>query len=153
MGIDKERLKQGMIETVDYPAGHFDFITFGATFEHLNHPAVCLEKALRWLKPGGIIHIEVPSSKYFIARLYNFYYWLRGTNYVTNLSPMHPPFHMYEFRIGSFRELGRKLGYTIEKFDNYVCEIMHIPRVFHPLLRKYMQWTKSGMQLVVFLRK
>ena len=153
MGISKEKLKLGMIETVDYPEDHFDFITFGATYEHLYHPASCLEKALRWLKPGGIIHIEVPSSKHFIARIYNLYYRLRGTNYVTNLSPMHVPFHMYEFSIDSFRELGKKLGYSIEKHDYYVCEIMHIPRIFHPILRKYMQWTKTGMQLTVYLKK
>jgi predicted SAM-dependent methyltransferase len=142
-----------MIEEVDYPAGSFDFITFGAVFEHLYHPAASLEKALKWLKPEGVLHIEVPSSKHFIAKLYNLYYRLRGTNYVTSLSPMHSPFHLYEFDLRSFEELGKKLGFTIEKNLYSVCDIFFIPRLFHPILRWYMKRTNTGMQLTVYLKK
>jgi 2-polyprenyl-3-methyl-5-hydroxy-6-metoxy-1,4-benzoquinol methylase len=153
MSINKERLKLGMIEEVEYPNNFFDFITFGAVFEHLYHPAQSLEKALKWLKPNGIIQIEVPSSKYFIARLFNFYYRLRGTNYVTHLSPMHTPFHLYEFGLKSFEELGKKLNFRIEKNEYDVCNIDFIPKVFHPFLKKYMKWTNTGMQLTVYIRK
>jgi 2-polyprenyl-3-methyl-5-hydroxy-6-metoxy-1,4-benzoquinol methylase len=153
MGVSPERLKLGMIEELDYPENSFDFITFGAVFEHLYHPAASLEKAFKWLKPTGVIHIEVPSSRHFIARLFNFYNRLRGTNYVTNLSPMHSPFHLYEFGLKSFEELGKKLGYRIDKSLYSVCEIYFIPKIFHPFLRKYMEWTKTGMQLTVYLRK
>ncbi len=153
MGISRERLKLDRIENVNYPGNQFDFITFGAVFEHLYHPAACLEKAMGWLKPGGIIHVEVPSSSYLIARLFNGYYRLRGTNYVTNISPMHVPFHLYEFGLKSFEALGKRLGYKIEKQRYEVCEIMHIPKLFHPFLKKYMQWTKTGMQMTVYLRK
>ena len=152
MGIQREKLKFGMIENIDYPDKTFDLITFGAVFEHLYHPAAGLEKAIRWLKPGGIIHIEVPSSRYYISRLFNFFYRLRGTNYVTNLSPMHVPYHLYEFGLRSFEILGKKLGYKIERHRFEVCDIMHIPKLFRPLLRKYMKWTKTGMQLTVYLR-
>ncbi|MEO7924524.1 MAG: class I SAM-dependent methyltransferase, partial [Chitinophagaceae bacterium] len=150
MGVDPQRLKLGMIEELDYPENSFDFITFGAVFEHLYHPAANLEKAFKWLKPNGVIHIEVPSSRHFIARLFNFYYRLRGTNYVTSLSPMHSPFHLYEFGLKSFQDLGEKLGYRIEKSLFSVCEIFFLPKIFHPLLRKYMEWTKTGMQLTVY---
>jgi SAM-dependent methyltransferase len=153
MGINKERLKFGMIEEVDYPENSFDFITFGAVFEHLYHPSKALKKAMKWLNPGGIIQIEVPSSKHFIAKLFNFYYRLRGTNYVTNISPMHVPFHLYEFGLKSFEELGKKLGYKIEKHQYDVCDIWGFPKIFHPLLTKYMEWTNTGMQLTVYLRK
>lgn len=153
MNIDPTRLKLGMIEEVEYEPGSFDFITFGAVFEHFYHPAACLKKAFSWLKPGGIIHIEVPSSRHFIARLYNMYYRLRGTNYVTNLSPMHVPFHMYEFHLDSFTELGKQLDYKVERHRYDVCNIMHIPRVLHPILRSYMRWTNTGMQLTLYLKK
>ena len=53
MNIDPGKLKLGMIEDVDYPENHFDFITFGAVLEHLYHPAASIEKAMKWLKPGG----------------------------------------------------------------------------------------------------
>ena len=102
MGIKSSRLKLSMIEDVDYPENKFDFITFGAVFEHLYHPAHILEKSLKWLKPNGVLHIEVPSANHFASKIINLYYKLRCTNYVTNLSPMHSPFHLYEFDIKSF---------------------------------------------------
>jgi 2-polyprenyl-3-methyl-5-hydroxy-6-metoxy-1,4-benzoquinol methylase len=153
MGIDPDRLKLGMIEEVTYSPNSFDFINFGAVFEHLYHPAAALRKAMSWLKPGGIIHIEVPSSKHFVSRLFNLYYRIRGTNYVTNLSPMHVPFHMYEFSLESFKELGKKLDFSVERHQYDVCDIVHIPRIFHPPLRKYMQWTNTGMQLTLYIKK
>ncbi len=153
MNISPERLKFGMIEDIDYPENHFDFITFGAVLEHLYHPAESIEKAIRWLKPNGIIHIEVPYSKWLISRLVNKYYNLRGANCVTNLSPMHPPFHLYEFGIKSFEELGEKLNFTIERKEHHVCYVFLAPKFLHPIFRKYMEWTDSGMQLIVWLRK
>lgn len=76
MKISPDKLRFGKIEDLDYEEQSFDFITFGAVFEHLYHPAACLEKAMRWLKPGGMIHIEVPSSAYLVSKLFNFYYRL-----------------------------------------------------------------------------
>lgn len=153
MGISPERLKLGMMEEVGYPDDYFDFITFGAVLEHLYDPAKSIEKAMRWLKPGGIIHIEVPSSRYFISRVFNFYYRMRGTNYVTHISPMHSPFHLYEFDLPSFRELGKKLNFGIVKHEYFVCEIMFLPGFVKPALRAYMKMTKTGMQLSIWLRK
>jgi 2-polyprenyl-3-methyl-5-hydroxy-6-metoxy-1,4-benzoquinol methylase len=153
MGIPAEKLQFGQIEDVDYESSTFDFITFGAVFEHLYHPAACLEKAFKWLKPDGVIQIEVPSSKHLIAKILNTYYRLTGTNYVTNLSPMHSPFHLYEFGYNSFVELSKKLGYTILFHQYYVCEIYHFPKFLHWPLKKIMQWTHTGMQLTVWLKK
>jgi len=153
MNIDPSRLKLGMIEDVDYPENMFDFITFDAVFEHLYHPAASLEKAMKWLKPNGIIHIEVPSSRHLIGKIINLYYKLRGTNYVTNISPMHSPFHLYEFDLKSFKALADKLGFTIEKYQYDVCAIEFVPKILHPVFRKYMELTNSGMQLTLYLRK
>lgn len=153
MGISAEKLKLGMIEDIDYPDETFDFVNFGAVFEHMYHPAENLKRALKYLKPNGIIRIEVPSSKHFVAKLINLYYRLRGTNYVTHISPMHKPFHLYEFGLKSFQELGYKLGYKMEYHQYDVCSIHSIPKIFHPVLAKYMEWTKTGMQLTVYLRK
>jgi SAM-dependent methyltransferase len=153
MGIKPEKLRFGMIEEVTYAENLFDFISFGAVFEHLYHPARSLGKVLKWLKPNGIVQIEVPSSKYFISKLINFYFRLRGTNYVTNISPMHVPFHLYEFGLKSFEELGKRIGFKTEEHYYDVGQIDIIPKIFHPLLIKYMKWTNSGMQLTVYLRK
>lgn len=153
MGIDKDKLKLGAIEDLDYEPEFFDFITFGAVFEHLYEPSICLEKALSWLKPNGIIHIEVPSSKWLLPKFMNFYFNLIGTNYVTNLSPMHTPFHLHEFDLKSFNKLSEKLNFKVENYRYDVCSIYYFPKIFHGLLRSYMKATNKGMQLTVYLRK
>lgn len=153
MKIDPNRLKLGAIEDLHYDKNSFDFITFGAVFEHLYEPSKCLEKALEWLKPNGIIQIEVPSSKWLIPAFMNLYFKLVGTNYVTNLSPMHTPFHLHEFDTKSFHELAKRLNFSIAKKQYDVCSIYYIPKVLHPILQWYMAKTEKGMQLTVYLRK
>ena len=153
MNIAPEKLKLGMIEEVDYPVNYFDFVSFGAVLEHLYNPAEAIQKALTWVKPGGLIHIEVPSSKYLIPRIFNLYFRLRGTNYVNNMSPMHRPFHLYEFSKESFMLHAKNNGYEIAHKEYYVCDIYFLPQFIHPLLKWYMKKTNKGMQLAVWLRK
>lgn len=153
MKISPNKLKLGMIEKVTYENDYFDFITFGAVLEHLYSPSEALEKALKWLKPNGIIHIEVPSSKWLIAKLYNWFFKLRGTNYVTNTSPMHEPYHMYEFDLKSFQKNSKLLGYKIIDYEYSVCNIYFIPKIFHSFLKWYMKKTNTGMQLTIWLKK
>lgn len=153
MNIPKEKLKLGKIEDVDYEENSFDFITFGAVVEHLYHPAACIKKALSWLKPGGIIQIEVPNAKHLISKLINRYFNYRGGNCVTNLSPMHSPFHLYEFDLESFNKLGEKLNFKVVKHHYDVCELFFIPKFLHFVFNKYMQHTNSGLQLTVWLKK
>lgn len=154
MKIDPEKLKQGAIETVDYEKDFFDFITFGAVLEHLYDPANSIEKAMQWLKPAGIMHIEVPSSRHLLAKLINLYYRLIGTNYITNISPMHEPFHLYEFGLKSFEEHSKKAdNYTIRFHEFYVCSVEPFPSLAQPFLSWIMEKTKTGMQLAVWLQK
>lgn len=145
MGIDPGRLQLASIETAEYPPESFDFITFGAVLEHIYDPHSALSKAMDWLKPSGVIQAEVPSSDWLIAKLVNVYFRLCGTNYVTNISPMHSPFHLYEFTLSSFRDFD-----VVEHWID-VAEPMHVP--FKSLFRWLMHKTGTGMQLTVFLRK
>lgn len=153
MKIDLNRLKMGMIETIDYEESFFDFITFGAVLEHLYHPAECIEKAIKWLKPSGLIHIEVPSSKHLIPKFLNTYFKVIGTNYVTHISPMHEPFHLYEFGLKSFQENAKINGYEVVFHEYYVCSIDPMPRFTHGVLSRIMKATDTGMQLAVWLKK
>jgi len=153
MMIPPEKLKLGMIEEIDYPENFFDLITFGAVLEHLYDPSAAIRKSLKWLKPGGLIHVEVPSSRYLIPRLFNFYFHMLGTNLVNNISPMHSPFHLYEFDIRSFRLNAKLNNYEVAYHEYYVCDIYFVPKVFHRILKWYMDKTNKGMQLAVWLRK
>lgn len=152
MGINPDKLKLGMIEEIDYPENHFDFISFGVVLEHLYDPSASIIKALKWLKPNGIIHIEAPSSDWLVPKLINLFYKLRLTDYVGNLSPMHTPYHLYEFGLKSFQNHSEKYKYEIAFHEYYVCNT-YMPRLADFILKPYMKWTNTGMQLCVWLRK
>jgi ubiquinone/menaquinone biosynthesis C-methylase UbiE len=154
MKIDPARLTRGVIETTNFEENYFDFITFGAVLEHLYDPAKSIEKAIKWLKPGGIIHIEIPSSVHLLAKLINLYYRMVGTNYVTNISPMHEPYHLYEFDLKSFKEHAKSSkNYTIKFHQYYVCSTAPFPTITHSFLSWIMRRTNTGMQLAVWLQK
>ena len=53
-----------------FPAGHFDAITAFQVFEHLPDPADALQKLKRFLRPGGVIFIEVPNIDTWSVRLF-----------------------------------------------------------------------------------
>ncbi|MCQ4191436.1 class I SAM-dependent methyltransferase, partial [Methylocystis suflitae] len=151
--LDKTKFMLVSVEEAELPPSYFDFVTFGAVFEHLFEPAQALEKALNWTKPGGIIHLEVPNSDYLVSKIVNSYFNLIFTNYVTNLSPMHSPFHLFEFTLESFKKHAEQLNYSVADHWIDVCTIRRIPKFLHPLLRWTMERTGTGMQLTVFLRK
>jgi SAM-dependent methyltransferase len=153
MGIPEERIQLAALEDASFAPGQFDFITFGAVLEHLYDPAASIEKALGWLKPGGVIQIEVPSSDHLMMYFLNFYYRLRGTNYVTNLSPMHSPFHLYTFTRKSFETHAARAGYEIAYSYIDVASIRHVPGFLKPMLHAWMAATDRGQQLTVWLRK
>ncbi|MBL0127101.1 MAG: class I SAM-dependent methyltransferase [Flavobacteriales bacterium] len=152
MGMDPARFKLGMIEELDYPADHFDFISFGVVLEHIYDPSAALLKAMGWMKPGGVMHIEVPSADWLVNRLVNIYYRLRGTDLVANLSPMHEPFHLHEFTPRSFQAHAKQHGYEIASQRYYVCKTF-LPTFLDPILKPWMEWTDRGMQLSIWLRK
>ena len=152
MGINSDRMRLGMIDLVEYPENHFDFISFSAVLEHLYNPSSSILKAIKWVKPNGIIHIEVPSADHLIGKVINLFYKLNRTDYVTNLSPMHAPFHLYEFTLKSFQQHSKKYGYELAFHEHYVCQT-YMPKIADYFLVPYMKWTNTGMQLCVWLRK
>lgn len=153
-GMNPDRLTCVGVDEAEFAEGSFDFVTFGAVLEHVYDPASAIERTVQWLRPGGVWHAEIPSSDHLMAKLINTYFRLRGTNYVTNLSPMHSPFHIYEFTLNSFKEHAAKCGqYSIADYRYEVCSIHHVPRSLHFIFRQWMEKTQTGMQLHVWLRR
>ena len=150
--IPEDKLMNESIESAEFPENYFDFITFGAVLEHLYDPDQAINKAIQWLKKGGIIHIEVPSSDWLINSLINKFYKLKGLDYVANLSPMHPPYHIYEFSLQSFEENAKKNHFEIADYTYYTCQT-YAPRIIDAALKKIMSKTNKGMQLEVWLKK
>ena len=151
MNINPENLKNEMVESVEYPSNYFDFISLGVVLEHLYNPSDIIESTLRWLKPNGVIHVEVPSSDWLISKLINLYYKLTFRDYVCNLSPMHIPYHLYEFSLKSF-EKNSKNKYKIAFHEYYVCKTF-LPAFTDFLIKPIMRNTNTGMQLCVWLKK
>lgn len=152
MDMNPKRLILTSIEGAQFENDMFDFISFGAVLEHLRNPSNSIAKALSWLKSDGLIHLEVPSSNWLTARIFNLMYRIRGLDYVTNLSPMHPPFHLYEFSLNSFNANGSIQGYSVVDHKYYVCPT-YLPSILNPIIRPIMRHTNTGMQLCVWLRK
>jgi 2-polyprenyl-3-methyl-5-hydroxy-6-metoxy-1,4-benzoquinol methylase len=152
MGINPEKLKLDTIENANWPDNYFDFITFGAVLEHLYSPSESIEKAMRWLKPGGIMQIEVPSSSWLTNAISNLFYKIQGLDYVANISPMHEPFHLYEFSLKSFLAHSKENDYDVLHFEYYVAQT-YLPNFLDFILIPLMRRTNTGMQLCVWLKK
>lgn len=152
MGISESRLQQKPIESAVFGEERFDFISFGAVLEHLYDPAGSLQLAAEWLRPGGLIYVEVPSARWLVARLVNLLYRIGGHDYVANVSPMHPPYHLYEFTMQAFECLAARCHLEIADHQYFVCQT-YMPQILDHLLQYAMRWTNTGMQLEVWLRK
>lgn len=150
--IDPDHLKICSVEEASFPEDYFDFVTFGAVLEHLYDPSSSIQKVMKWLKPSGLVHLEVPSASWLVGKLVNLTYKLIGQRYVTNLSPMHPPYHLYEFTLESFKKNGERFNYEIADHKFYVGDTF-LPIPLDWFIKPIMQGTKSGMQLAVWLRK
>jgi SAM-dependent methyltransferase len=151
-GVERDRLQLSTMEDARFPAGHFDFVSFGAVLEHLYDPAAAIELALRWTAPGGIIHLEVPSARWLTARLANLAYRLQGLDYCSNVSPMHVPYHLYEFTPACFEHHARRAGYEVAGRRYFVGRTF-MPRLLDAVGARIMRATNTGMQLEVWLRK
>ncbi len=100
----------------------------------------------------GLIFAEAPFSRWLVSRLANWFYWLSGTDYVSNLSPMHAPFHFYEFTVSSFQLPCDPAGYVVEDPRHEVCDT-YMPRILRSIASGYMAATDTGMQLCLWMRK
>ncbi len=152
--IAPERLKMSMLETANYKEEAFNFISFGAVLEHLYDPNKCITQAMKWLAPGGIMHIEVPSSKWLVSKIINSFYRLTFSGFVCNISPMHTPFHLYEFKAESFiAHSYMHGGYRLIKHDYEVPNETYLPKFMNWIIKPIMRRTDTGMQLTVWLQK
>lgn len=71
----------GFAQNLEFAAETFDFITMSHVLEHVDNPTTMLEKLRTWLKPNGILALEVPNAEavcqspkntFHTAHLFNF---------------------------------------------------------------------------------
>jgi SAM-dependent methyltransferase len=150
-GIDRDRLRRAPIETAQFEPDSFDFVIFSAVLEHLHDPAGALARTIGWTARGGVIYVEVPSANWLMGRVLNALYRVQGLESVTNLSPMHPPFHLYEFTLEAFRRHGQHAGYEVICHEFFACQT-YLPRPAASVAERVMTTTNTGMMLLVWLR-
>lgn len=133
MNVNPTRLQNKPVEEVVFPSGYFSYITFGAVLEHLYSPREALILASKWLAPRGVVHCEVPSSSWLGSKIINAYFAMIGTQFTTHLSPLHPPFHLYEFTASALGYLGKNAGLEIHRLRVIPCGTGFLPRQLSPL--------------------
>jgi SAM-dependent methyltransferase len=152
MGLAAADMVLGTVEDAAFPDASFDFVNLGAVLEHVPSPGEVLARTARWLRPGGVLHAEVPSALWLLGRGLNLFYRATGQGCVTNTSPMHPPFHLYEFTRSSFAAAASRTGCALVSLEVEVADVMG-PRLLRGPLGWLMARTGTGMQLLVWLRK
>jgi SAM-dependent methyltransferase len=60
-GIDPDRIIDASGEALPFPDGAFDVVYSNNVLEHTTDPAKVLSEAVRVLKPGGTLYVEVPN--------------------------------------------------------------------------------------------
>lgn len=103
VGIDRyagepgeEFLTEGEIETADLPDNGFDAITCFHVLEHLPRPLQSFQAALKKLKPGGYMIIEVPNAGSLGFRIFG-----------RRWQPLQVPTHLNHFDFETLRRMAR----------------------------------------------
>jgi 2-polyprenyl-3-methyl-5-hydroxy-6-metoxy-1,4-benzoquinol methylase len=101
----------GIIEGVDYPPASFDVITMWHFLEHVRRPDQYIEKARRWLKPDGILVVDVPNYQGTDARKT----WARWKGWQL-------PFHLYHYTPETLQRILEKRGFRTIRHKDYLSE-------------------------------
>jgi SAM-dependent methyltransferase len=69
-GCDPAWRGAGDIETLDQPPESWDVVSLFHVLEHLREPLTLLAKVHAWLRPRGVLVVQVPNASSFQARLF-----------------------------------------------------------------------------------
>lgn len=71
----KNRVYEGNLEDLDFPANSFDVVTMLQSLEHMHNLDKIMQNTRRILKPDGILYISVPNAHFFESFLFGPYYF------------------------------------------------------------------------------
>jgi 2-polyprenyl-3-methyl-5-hydroxy-6-metoxy-1,4-benzoquinol methylase len=95
------QINQGLVEDINYSIESFDVITLWDVLEHVNSPSSVLQHIYAWLKPGGLLYLNVPNIDSLIARV-------MGTRWVMLLRE-----HLWYFSPTTIESMLIKNGYRL----------------------------------------
>lgn len=101
---------QKPLEECGFADKSFDAVVLGAVLEHLYNPDEVVREIARILRPGGALFVDVPNEAGLYFVLGNLYQKARRRDWVVNLAPTFPPYHVFGFTPKSLRALLAKHG-------------------------------------------
>jgi SAM-dependent methyltransferase len=110
---------EAKLEERPFPEHSFDAVTLGAVLEHVFNPVELLTEINRVLRPGGMLWLDVPNEAGMFYMLGNLYQRLRLRDWVVNLSPTFPPYHVFGFTPRALRALLLSTGFRVAKLKTY----------------------------------
>jgi len=135
----------GTVDGIDYPPASFDVITMWHFLEHAPDPQLYLQKTQKWLKPGGLLVVDVPNYTATDAR----YAWQKWKGW-------HLPFHLYHFTPETLCGLLAKHGFRTIRRKSYLSESVKekLERALVPkLIARLVARCYSGHSYAVVARK
>jgi 2-polyprenyl-3-methyl-5-hydroxy-6-metoxy-1,4-benzoquinol methylase len=79
------------------PTAAFDLVTLNHVLEHVEDPISLLRATAAYLRPRGLLFVEVPNCDSLFLRTADLHFRLRGLRWSSRLSPLHPPFHRFGY--------------------------------------------------------
>jgi SAM-dependent methyltransferase len=132
---------EARLEDRGFAEESFDVVTMGAVLEHVFNPVELLSEINRVLRPGGMLWLDVPNEAGAFYWLGNMYQRLRGRDWVVNLSPTFPPYHVFGFTPRSLSALISLTGFDLVKFKTYATTAVietresPVPSYIRPIVR------------------
>lgn len=96
----------GDVLDASFPRESFDVITAFDVLEHLSEPREVIAKLASWLKPGGILYIQVPNTDSAEARVFGTYW-----------QGLELPRHLFHYSPTSLRVLAESAGLGVVSLD------------------------------------
>lgn len=144
-----------LLETDHMANGGFDIVTFSQVFEHVREPRAFLANAFQALRPGGLLHVDVPNHRGLTARLRQFNPAAAGYGEIV------APHHLIAYAAPTLRASLERAGFEI--VDLFSCAYNHpVFGLTHAHMsqssKMHAVWTLSGMvggggNLVALARK
>jgi SAM-dependent methyltransferase len=108
LGLD---ITVGPMDQVDLAVQSFDVVAMWHCLEHTPDPAAALRQIRRWLKPDGLLVVDVPNRQGTDARKT----WDDWVGWSL-------PYHLYHFTPDSLTRLLDQQGFTVIRSKNYHSE-------------------------------
>ncbi|MDQ1707145.1 MAG: hypothetical protein QOJ88_356 [Pyrinomonadaceae bacterium] len=107
----------GTLEELKFADEGFDVILMEGLIEHLYDPYSGLREVWRLLKPGGICYLDAPNEDSLYMKIGNLYMRALSRDWVVNLAPTFPPYHVQGFNPISLLRLVERVGFKVEEFN------------------------------------